>query len=128
MALANPYRTVPHYNTSVFLHMKTMQLTYLGHSAFLAAIGTTRVLFDPFIRPNPLAKDIDVDAIEADYILLSHAHGDHIADAEEIAKRTGAREHQKVWGSGVKQPSVGAPLAEAGSRGTVGENNLPSPR
>ena len=70
--------------------MKTMQLTYLGHSAFLAAIGTTRVLFDPFIRPNPLAKDIDVDAIEADYILLSHAHGDHIADAEEIAKRTGA--------------------------------------
>ncbi|MFD1468949.1 metal-dependent hydrolase [Hymenobacter caeli] len=67
-----------------------MQLTYLGHSAFLATIGTTKVLFDPFIRPNPLAKDIDVDAIEADYILLSHAHGDHIADAEEIAKRTGA--------------------------------------
>ncbi len=68
-----------------------MQLTYLGHSAFLATIGTTRVLFDPFIRPNPLAKDVDVDAIEADYILLSHAHGDHIADAEEIARRTGAQ-------------------------------------
>ena len=67
-----------------------MQLTYLGHAAFLATIGTTKVLFDPFIRPNPLAKDIDVDAIEADYILLSHAHGDHIADAEEIARRTGA--------------------------------------
>lgn len=67
-----------------------MQLTYLGHAAFLATIGTTKVLFDPFIRPNPLAKDVDVDAIEADYILLSHAHGDHIADAEEIAKRTGA--------------------------------------
>ncbi len=67
-----------------------MQLTYLGHSAFLATIGTTRVLFDPFIRPNPLAKDVDVDAIAADFILLSHAHGDHIADAEEIAKRTGA--------------------------------------
>ncbi len=67
-----------------------MQLTYLGHAAFLATIGTTRVLFDPFIRPNPLAKAIDVDAIEADFILLSHAHGDHIADAEEIARRTGA--------------------------------------
>ena len=67
-----------------------MQLTYLGHAAFLATIGTTHVLFDPFIRPNPLAKDVDVDAIEADFILLSHAHGDHIADAEEIARRTGA--------------------------------------
>ena len=68
-----------------------MQLTYFGHSCFLATIGGTRVLFDPFIRPNPLAKDVDVDAIEADFILLSHGHGDHIADAEEIAKRTGAK-------------------------------------
>lgn len=67
-----------------------MQLTYFGHSTFLATIGGTRVLFDPFIRPNPLAKNVDVDAIEADYILLSHGHGDHIADAEEIAKRSGA--------------------------------------
>jgi L-ascorbate metabolism protein UlaG (beta-lactamase superfamily) len=67
-----------------------MQLTYLGHATFLVNIGGTRVLFDPFIRPNPLAKDVDVDAIEADYILLSHGHGDHIADAEEIAKRSGA--------------------------------------
>ncbi|MVN78287.1 metal-dependent hydrolase [Hymenobacter sp. HMF4947] len=68
-----------------------MQLTYLGHACFLATIGGSRVLFDPFIRPNPLAKDVDVDALEADYILLSHGHGDHIADAEEIAKRTGAK-------------------------------------
>jgi L-ascorbate metabolism protein UlaG (beta-lactamase superfamily) len=67
-----------------------MQLTYFGHSTFLATIGGTRVLFDPFIRPNPLAKDVNVDAIEADFILLSHGHGDHIADAEEIAKRSGA--------------------------------------
>jgi L-ascorbate metabolism protein UlaG (beta-lactamase superfamily) len=67
-----------------------MQLTYFGHATFLATIGGTRVLFDPFIRPNPLAKDVNVDAIEADYILLSHGHGDHIADAEEIAKRSGA--------------------------------------
>jgi L-ascorbate metabolism protein UlaG (beta-lactamase superfamily) len=67
-----------------------MQLTYFGHSTFLATIGDTRVLFDPFIRPNPLAKDVNVDAIEADFILLSHGHGDHIADAEEIAKRSGA--------------------------------------
>jgi L-ascorbate metabolism protein UlaG (beta-lactamase superfamily) len=67
-----------------------MQLTYFGHATFLATIGGTRVLFDPFIRPNQLAKDVNVDAIEADFILLSHGHGDHIADAEEIAKRSGA--------------------------------------
>ena len=67
-----------------------MQLTYFGHSCFLATIGGIRVLFDPFISPNPLAKDINVNAIEADYILLSHGHGDHIADAEAIARRTGA--------------------------------------
>ncbi len=68
-----------------------MQLTYFGHASFLATIGGVRVLFDPFIRPNPLAKDVNVEAIEADYILLSHGHSDHIADAEEIAKRTGAK-------------------------------------
>ena len=67
-----------------------MQLTYFGHASFLATIGGVRVLFDPFISPNPLAKDINVNAIEADYILVSHGHGDHIADAEAIAKRIGA--------------------------------------
>jgi L-ascorbate metabolism protein UlaG (beta-lactamase superfamily) len=68
-----------------------MQLTYFGHASFLATIGGVRVLFDPFISPNPLAKDINVNAIEADYILVSHGHGDHIADVESIAKRTGAK-------------------------------------
>jgi L-ascorbate metabolism protein UlaG (beta-lactamase superfamily) len=68
-----------------------MQLTYFGHATFLATIGDVRVLFDPFIRPNPLAQHINLEAIQADYILLSHGHGDHIADAEEIAKRTGAK-------------------------------------
>ncbi|MBC6990402.1 metal-dependent hydrolase [Hymenobacter sp. BT491] len=67
-----------------------MKLTYYGHSCFLAEIGGAKVLFDPFIRPNALAKDVDVDKIEADFILLSHGHGDHVADAEEIGKRTGA--------------------------------------
>ena len=67
-----------------------MKLTYYGHASFLAELGGKKVLFDPFIRPNELAKAIDVDKIEADYILLSHGHGDHVADVEEIGKRTGA--------------------------------------
>lgn len=67
-----------------------MKATYLGHSTLLVETGETRLLFDPFISQNPLAAGIDVGAIEADYVLLSHGHGDHLADAEAILKRTGA--------------------------------------
>lgn len=67
-----------------------MKLTYFGQSCFLVEAGGARLLFDPFIRHNPLAQHVDVDAIEADYILLSHGHVDHVADAEEIGRRTGA--------------------------------------
>lgn len=48
------------------------------------------MLFDPFIRPNELAAGIDPTKIAADVILISHGHFDHVADAVEIAKRTGA--------------------------------------
>ena len=67
-----------------------MQLTYYGHSCFSVTVNNKKLLFDPFITGNELAKDIDIDAIEADYILLSHGHSDHVADAESIAKITGA--------------------------------------
>ena len=68
-----------------------MQLTYFGHACFLANINGIHVLFDPFITGNPLAKDIDINALQVDYILLSHGHGDHVADFEVIARRTGAK-------------------------------------
>ncbi len=67
-----------------------MKLTYYGHACFAVETGGKHVLFDPFITPNELAKDIDINAVPADYILVSHGHGDHIADVEAIAKRTGA--------------------------------------
>ncbi|MBX2933277.1 MAG: metal-dependent hydrolase [Ferruginibacter sp.] len=67
-----------------------MQLTYYGHSCFSVVVNNKKLLFDPFITPNELAKDIDINNIQADYILLSHAHSDHVADAEAIAKSTGA--------------------------------------
>jgi len=68
-----------------------MKYTYFGQSCFLLETATVKLLFDPFIKGNPLAKDIDVDKIEADYILVSHGHGDHVADLVDIAKRTGAK-------------------------------------
>ena len=48
-------------------------------------------MFDPFITHNPLAKHIDISTIKPDYILLSHGHGDHIADLFEIQKNSGAK-------------------------------------
>jgi L-ascorbate metabolism protein UlaG (beta-lactamase superfamily) len=67
-----------------------MKLTYYGHACFLLETSGKKILFDPFIRPNPLAAQIDVDSIAADYILVTHGHADHVADAVEIAQRTGA--------------------------------------
>lgn len=67
-----------------------MRFTYYGHSSFAMELQGKQVVFDPFITPNPLASKIDIDKIPADYILLSHGHGDHVADCVAIAKRTKA--------------------------------------
>ncbi len=67
-----------------------MQITYYGHSCFEALVNGKKLLFDPFIRPNPLAASVDVEKINPDYILISHGHEDHLADALEIAGRSGA--------------------------------------
>jgi L-ascorbate metabolism protein UlaG (beta-lactamase superfamily) len=67
-----------------------MKLTYYGHSCFAVEVNRRILLFDPFITANELARSIDVNKVAADYILISHGHGDHVADAAAIAKRTGA--------------------------------------
>jgi L-ascorbate metabolism protein UlaG (beta-lactamase superfamily) len=67
-----------------------MKLTYYGQSCIGMAFGDHHLLFDPFISGNPLAKAIDINAIPATHVLLTHGHGDHVADAEAILKRTGA--------------------------------------
>jgi len=67
-----------------------MLFTYYGHSCFSVEIQGKKLLFDPFISPNELARTVDVNSIEADYILVSHGHSDHIADCVDIAGRTGA--------------------------------------
>jgi L-ascorbate metabolism protein UlaG (beta-lactamase superfamily) len=50
-----------------------------------------KILFDPFITHNELAKDVQTDQINPDYIFLSHGHGDHIADCVSIAQRSGCK-------------------------------------
>lgn len=67
-----------------------MKITYYGHSCLGAELGGKQILFDPFISGNPLAGALDVDNIPADYILVTHGHGDHTLDLLRIARRTGA--------------------------------------
>jgi L-ascorbate metabolism protein UlaG (beta-lactamase superfamily) len=67
-----------------------MKFTFYGHACFGIETAGTKLLFDPFITGNELAKDINVKSIEADYILVSHGHGDHVGDLVDIAKRTDA--------------------------------------
>ena len=68
-----------------------MKYTYYGQSCFLLEAAGKKLLFDPFISHNPLAKDVDIKSIEADYIFVSHSHGDHVGDLVEIAKQTDAQ-------------------------------------
>lgn len=64
-----------------------MEVTFYGHACFSVNIEGKKILFDPFITPNELANDIDINTIEADYIFISHGHEDHVADVEKIAKK-----------------------------------------
>jgi L-ascorbate metabolism protein UlaG (beta-lactamase superfamily) len=68
-----------------------MKFTYYGHSCFDVTIDGKIILFDPFITGNPLAASVDIKKIKCDYILISHGHEDHIADAVAIAKNTKAK-------------------------------------
>lgn len=66
-----------------------MKVSYHGHSVVKIKTDKHTILIDPFISGNP-ACDLDATKVEADFILLTHGHGDHVGDTVEIAKRTGA--------------------------------------
>lgn len=77
-----------HFKASYFILMK---ITFLGHGCILINTMNTNIIVDPFISPNKLAKNIEIEKIKVDYILLTHAHMDHIADVEIIATNTKAK-------------------------------------
>ena len=66
-----------------------MDITFLGHACFLLNDGTHTVLTDPFLSGNGLAA-ASADQVEADFIFVTHGHGDHVGDSVEISRRTGA--------------------------------------
>jgi L-ascorbate metabolism protein UlaG (beta-lactamase superfamily) len=67
-----------------------MKITFLGHASLQIEIAGITIIVDPFITGNELATQIDITTLKADYILITHAHQDHILDVEQIAKNTGA--------------------------------------
>ncbi|MEO6521808.1 MAG: metal-dependent hydrolase [Mucilaginibacter sp.] len=68
-----------------------MKATYYGQSCLELEINGIKILFDPFITPNELAKNVDVNSLKPDFILLSHGHGDHVADLLTVQKNSGAK-------------------------------------
>ncbi len=68
----------------------SVSLTWLGHGGWSIELGNSRILLDPFVSDCPTAIQ-QVDDLEADFILVSHGHFDHIADVPTIARRTGAQ-------------------------------------
>jgi L-ascorbate metabolism protein UlaG (beta-lactamase superfamily) len=67
-----------------------MKITFYGQSSLGIEVAGKNIIVDPFISANEMASHINIDELKADYILVTHAHGDHVLDVEAIAKRTGA--------------------------------------
>lgn len=66
-----------------------MEITWLGHSAVMIK-GSKTVYIDPFLTGNPAAAASSEDIAEADVVIVTHDHGDHLGDAFAICKKTGA--------------------------------------
>jgi L-ascorbate metabolism protein UlaG (beta-lactamase superfamily) len=67
-----------------------MDIRFLGHACFELTDGDTRVLIDPFLTNNPKAA-VEAGDVDPTHIFITHGHFDHIDDAVDIAKRTGAQ-------------------------------------
>jgi L-ascorbate metabolism protein UlaG (beta-lactamase superfamily) len=61
-----------------------IDIHYFGHAAFLLDFDGVKVLIDPYLKGNPSAP-VKPEAVEADFILVTHGHGDHVGDTVEIA-------------------------------------------
>lgn len=94
-----------------------MKITFYGHASLGIEVSGKKIIVDPYISPNPKASHINVDALEADFILLTHAHGDHIADVEAIAQRTNATivSNAEIAGYYAKKGFTTHPMNHGGS-------------
>lgn len=67
-----------------------MKITYYGHATIGIEVSGNHILVDPYISANRKASHIELAVLKADFILVTHAHGDHVLDIEAVAKRTDA--------------------------------------
>ena len=67
-----------------------MEINYIGHSTVELVEGDTRVLIDPFLKPNNPAAQVSAEQVNPTHVLLTHGHIDHTADAVPVGQRTGA--------------------------------------
>jgi L-ascorbate metabolism protein UlaG (beta-lactamase superfamily) len=68
----------------------TARITFYGHATLGIQTGKYRLIVDPYFKGNPACKT-QLEDIQADYLLVTHGHGDHLGDAVELSKRTGAQ-------------------------------------
>ena len=66
-----------------------IKLTWFGHATMQLDVNGTKLLVDPFFSGNPAASTT-ADKVAADYILITHGHGDHVGDAERAAEAVAA--------------------------------------
>src|ERR671933_692802 len=109
-----------------------VDVRFLGQACFELKAGGVTVLTDPFLTGNPLAA-ASADEVEADVILLTHGHADHLGDTVDIAKRAGEAQGDPRGSSGGGPPTIGAPpQGLAGARGRPPNErpraSLPPPR
>ena len=69
-----------------------MNVQFLGQNSWIFQLSNKIIMVDPAMSANPLSKDIDLGDLIPDYILLTHAHGDHVADVEKYGKK----DHTKI--------------------------------
>ncbi|NLO18340.1 MAG: metal-dependent hydrolase [Ignavibacteria bacterium] len=66
-----------------------LKIKYLSHSSFILDDGKHSIIIDPFLTGNPNCK-MKIEDVKVDYVVLTHAHGDHIGDCKQIAKQNNA--------------------------------------
>ena len=99
----------------------TTKFTWYGHAALGLETDGYKIIVDPFLTGNPAAS-ISPEAVEADFILISHGHGDHVGDSVAIAKRTKAlvisvnEIARLVWQSGDRRRMVSISAADSNIR------------
>lgn len=68
----------------------SVEINFVGHSCFQITAGSTKILIDPFLKPNNPAATRSAEDFSPDVVVLTHGHADHIADAATVAKASGA--------------------------------------